>query len=68
MKAEGKETSMYTVRQMEVLRSTQRLSDSPFFYITSRLTTALERLPHYTVTLPSTNSSSGTQAGVTVML
>jgi len=67
MKVEGKETSMYTLRQTEVLRSTHRLSVS-LYYMTTRLTMVLEGLPHYTGVLPSINSNSGTQAGVTVML
>jgi hypothetical protein len=58
---------MYTLRQTEVRRSTQRISVS-LLYTTSRRTMVLEKLPHYTGALPNINNNSGKQAGVRVML
>jgi len=52
----GKETSMCTLRQMEVHRSTQRLSVS-MLYITIRLTVVLEKLPQYAGALPIIKSN-----------
>jgi len=52
----GKETSMYTLRQMEVHRSTQRLTVS-MLYTTTRLTVVLEKLPQFAGALPSIKSN-----------